>query len=428
LKFRNLNRLIGGQHAPEYPNFNSSINDLGAKADFDFAANNQHNLRFGASYIYHRFNPESATLKADTISFTTSSFSKVAAHEVYTYIEDQIRISERMQANVGIHWSGFSVRNKNYTSLQPRLGLAYTFSNGFSLNTSYSTMAQYLHMLSNTSTGSPTDIWAPATERVKPQRSWQATVGGAMLAISDQLEINTDLYYKRMRDLAEFKDGGNFMNEFLRAGPDTKFTSFIVPSYEERVTSGTGLSYGSELMIRKRAGKTSGWIGYTLAWATRQLDGINNNQSYSYTYDSRHSFALVINYKLSKKLSISGNWVYRSGYATTLPLSSYKQYKEPVEYNPYMGTSSGRENIDHLSVRNNYRMPSYHRMDLSLTHNKKKRWGERSWSISIYNVYNRQNPYYMEVSNYNYRSGDQRYISQVSLLPIFPSFSYGFKF
>jgi hypothetical protein len=246
--------------------------------------------------------------------------------------------------------------------------------------------------------------------------------------MKDRVEIVADLYYKEMRDVAEFRDGANFVDAFLKAGPTTNFTSLIVPSYEERVISGTGLSYGSEWMIRKREGKTSGWIGYTLAWATRKLDGINNNQSYSYTYDSRHSFALVINHKFSKKLSVSSNWTYRSGYVTTLPLSSYKLYIEPVEYNPYYGGYYGRENIDHLSVRNNYRMPSYHRMDLSLTHTKNKKWGERSWSISVYNVYNRQNPYYLEVDSYNGGSNGQRSISQVSLFPILPSFSYSFKF
>lgn len=289
-------------------------------------------------------------------------------------------------------------------------------------------MAQYLHLLSNTTTGSPTDVWAPVTDKVKPQRSWQATLGGAVSVLQNRFELSADLYYKELKDVAEFKDGGDFVGEFLRSGPDTKFASLITKPYEERITSGIGWSYGSEWMIRKREGLTSGWLGYTLSYAMRKLEGINNNQPYPYTYDSRHSVALVLNHKISKRLSIGGSWSFRSGYVTTLPTSNYKTYSEPVEYNPYTGFSLNANYVDDLSERNNFRMPSYHRMDLSLTHVKKKKWGERSWNISIYNAYNRQNPYYLEMTqSYTGQSFD-RSVSQVSLLPILPSFSYGFKF
>ncbi len=409
-------------------NFNSSINDWGAKADFDYAANNTHNMRFGSSYIYHTFNPESVSLKADSINFKSSSFTKRGAQEIYAYADDRIRISENLEAVAGVHWSGFAVKGKTYTSLQPRLALNYAFNPGLSLRTSYATMAQYLHLLSNTTTGSPTDVWAPVTDKVKPQRSWQATLGGVVSAIQNQFELSLDLYYKELKDVSEFKDGGDFVGEFLRSGPDTKFASLITKPYEERITNGIGWTYGSEWMIRKRVGRTSGWLGYTISYARRQLDGINNNKPYPYTYDSRHSVALVVNHQLSKRLSIGGSWSFRSGYVTTLPTSSYKTYSEPIEYNPYSGISPNANYVDDLSERNNFRMPSYHRMDLSLTHVKKKKWGERSWNISIYNAYNRQNPYYLEMTQSFTGQSFIRSVSQVSLLPILPSFSYGFKF
>ncbi len=411
-------------------NYGSSIRDWGAKADFDYAAHQKHNIRFGGSYTFHNFRPESVRVQADSISLTTDSFSLISAHELYTYAEDRVQLNERMQASAGVHFSGFAVNGTFYKSLQPRLALGYKFSDNLSVHTSFATMAQYLHLLSNTSTGTPTDIWVPATDKVKPQRSWQATLGGVALLAQNKLELTTEFYYKKMKAVAEFKDGSNFINDFLQSGPETNFANFVAPPYETRITSGEGWSYGSEWMLRKRLGKTTGWLGYTLAWSWRQLEGINFNQKYPYTYDSRHNISIVINHQLTEKLSIGGNWVYHTGFVTTLPSANYKAYNEPL-YDPN-GWSPSIETVDYIGERNNYRMPAYHRLDLSMTHTKKKKWGERSWNISIYNAYNRMNPYFMQLSNfgsfYDNSSRSQRMLLKVSLFPIIPSVSYGFKF
>jgi hypothetical protein len=411
-------------------NYNSSINDMGAKMDFDYAANSRHAIRFGGSYTYHDFNPESTRLRADTLSLSSNSFSGIFAHEFYTYAEDQVQLNERLEASAGLHFSGFAVNGTFYKSLQPRLALGYTTANGISVRASYATMAQYLHLLSNTSTGTPTDIWVPATDKVKPQRSWQATLGAATLLWQDQFELTADLYYKEMNDVAEFRDGGDFVSDFLQSGPETNFANFVVPPYETRIATGRGWSYGSEWMLRKRQGSTTGWIAYTLAWAWRQLEDINFNEKYPYTYDSRHNISLVLRHQFTEKLSIAGNWVYRSGYVTTLPSASYKAYNEPY-IRPH-GWSPSVETVDYIGERNNYRMPSYHRLDLSLTHTKKKKWGERSWNISVYNAYNRLNPFFMQLSSSQssgwYDDGSRRKLYQVSLFPIIPSVSYGFKF
>ena len=410
--------------------YSSSIKDWGAKADFDYAAHQKHHIRFGGSYTFHNFRPESVRVQADTISLTSDSFSLIQAHEFYAYAEDRIQLNEQMQASAGAHFSGFSVNETFYKSVQPRLALGYAFSDRLSLNTSFATMAQYLHLLSNTSTGTPTDIWVPATDKVKPQRSWQATLGAAALLAQNQLELTTELYYKKMKNVAEFKDGSNFVNDFLRSGPETNFANFVAPPYETRIVSGEGWSYGSEWMLRKRQGKTTGWLGYTLAWSWRQLEGINFNQKYPYTYDSRHNISVVVNHQLTEKLSIGGNWVYHTGFVTTLPSASYKAYNEPF-YDPY-GSTPYIETVDYIGERNNYRMPAYHRLDLSMTHSKKKKWGERSWNISVYNAYNRMNPYFMQLSNFgsffDNSSRSQRMLLKVSLFPIIPSVSYGFKF
>ncbi|WP_051360075.1 TonB-dependent receptor [Adhaeribacter aquaticus] len=408
--------------------YESSIEDWGAKAEFDFAAGLRHSIRFGGSYTFHTFRPEQTILKTDSITLLSDSFSEIQAQEFYTYAEDRIQLGERLQVTTGVHLSGFSVNGKNFSSLQPRLAMGYTFPKSISVRASYATMAQYLHLLSNTATGTPTDIWAPATDKVKPQRSWQATLGAAKLLSQNQLELTSDLYYKEMKDVAEFRDGADFISDFLRSGPETDFSNFAAPPYETRIASGRGWSYGSEWMLRKRQGQTTGWVGYTLSWSWRQLNGINHNQKYPYTYDSRHSISVVANHQLTPKLSLGGSWVYRTGYVTTLPAAHYKAYNEPVA-NPG-STSPHVASVDYLGERNNYRMPGYHRLDLSLTHTKKKSWGERSWNISIYNAYNRKNPYFMQLSspNLSTSSSSTRQLYQVSLFPILPSFSYGFKF
>ncbi|OKL41834.1 TonB-dependent receptor plug domain-containing protein [Pontibacter flavimaris] len=408
--------------------YSSGISDWGGRVDFDYLPHARHSVRFGGSYTFHTFRPEVTTLHTDTITLTTDSFSTIRAHEFYTYADDRIQLSERLQATLGLHFSGFAVNGKIYTSLQPRMALGYTSASGVSIRASFATMAQYLHLLSNTSTGTPTDIWVPATEKVKPQRSWQATLGAATV-LGQQWELTSDVYYKAMQDVAEFKDGADFIGEFFRSGPETNFANFVSSPYETRVVSGKGWSYGSEWLLRKRQGKTTGWLGYTLAWSWRQMDSLNFNQKYPYTYDSRHSISLVANHQLTEKLSIGGSWTYRTGYVTTLPAASYKAYNEPV-YDP-SGWSPSVETVDYMGERNNYRMPAYHRLDLSLTHTRKKKWGERSWNISVYNAYNRKNPYFMHLSQPGASSSEgsgSRHLYQVSLFPVLPSVSYGFKF
>jgi len=407
--------------------YGSSIKDWGMKVDFDFAARPKHHVRFGGSYTYHNFKPEAVTIQADSIKLTSNNAAIIPAHEFYSYAEDNIQLSERLQARTGLHFSGFSVQGTTFTSLQPRLALNYAGPKNISVRASYATMAQYLHLLSSPSTGTPTDIWVPATNKVKPQRSWQATLGAAALLKQNQLELTADLYYKKMRDVAEFKDGADFVNDFLSNGPETNFVNFVTTPYETRITSGKGWSYGTEWLLRKRQGRTTGWVGYTLAWSWRQLDSINFNQPYPYTYDSRHSFSLALNHQLTDKWSMGGSWVYRTGFVTTLPSATYKAYNEPI-YRPG-GSSPYVQTVDYVGERNNYRMPSYHRLDLSLTHTKKKKWGERSWNVSVYNAYNRKNPYSLYLSNSNPGAGSSpRQLYQLSLFPVLPSFSYGFKF
>ncbi|MBC6608153.1 TonB-dependent receptor plug domain-containing protein [Hymenobacter sp. BT188] len=405
--------------------YKSSIIDWGAKVDADYYVNARHSVRFGANYTLHAFSPEAFVLKTGGLTFTSNAFSRIRAQEVYIYAEDRVQLSKRMQASIGLHASGFGVNGTFYSSLQPRLAVGYKAASGFSLRASYVTMAQYLHLLSNVSTGNPTDIWVPATDKVKPQRSWQATLGAAT-NVGTQWELTSDAYYKQLRDVTEFKDGADFISDFFRNGPQTNFANLVSAPYEERLVSGKGWSYGSEWLLRKRQGKTTGWLGYTLAWSWRELPGINFDQKYPYSYDSRHSLSLVANHQLTERLTLGGNFMYRTGFATTLPTTSYQAYNEPI-YQPGTSTPSV-QTVDYIGERNNYRLGAYHRLDLSLTHTKKKKWGERTWNVSVYNAYNRKNPYFVRLSNAVAGSSTPRRLYQVSLFPVLPSFSYGFTF
>lgn len=406
--------------------YTSSIIDWGAKVDADYYVNARHSVRFGANYTLHAFSPEAFVVKTDSLTFTSNTFFRIRAQEVYAYAEDRLQLSERVQASIGLHASGFGVNGTFYTSLQPRLAVGYKAASGISVRASYVTMAQYLHLLSNVSTGNPTDIWVPATDKVKPQRSWQASLGAAK-NIGTQWELTSDAYYKQMRDVTEFKDGADFISDFVRDGPQTNFANLISAPYEERLVTGKGWSYGSEWLLRKRQGKTTGWLGYTLAWSWRQLPGINFDQKYPYSYDSRHSISLVANHQLTKRLTLGGNFVYRTGFATTLPTTSYQAYNEPF-FDPG-GFRPSVQSVEYIGERNNYRLAAYHRLDLSLTHTKEKRWGTRTWNVSVYNAYNRKNPYYVRLSNsFTGRTTSPRSLYQVSLFPILPSFSYGFTF
>jgi len=409
--------------------YTSGIIDWGAKAEADYYMNARHSVRFGANYTLHTFSPETFALRTDSLTFTSNNLARIRAQEVYAYAEDRVQLGQRVQASIGLHASGFGVNGTFYTSLQPRLAVGYTAVSGLRVHASYVTMAQYLHLLSNVSTGNPTDIWVPATDKVKPQRAWQTTLGAA-LPLGPAWELTSDAYYKQLRDVTEFKDGADFVSDFFRSGSQTNFANLVSTPYEERLVTGKGWSYGSEWLLRKRQGKTTGWLGYTLAWSWRQLPDINFNRKYPYSYDSRHSLSLVVNHQLTERLTLGGNFVYRTGFVTTLPTVSYQAYNEPIyqpgAYTPFVQT------VDYIGERNNYRLAAYHRLDLSLTHTKKKRWGERTWNVSLYNAYNRKNPYSVRLSKpvtgVGVTSTSPRRLYQVSLFPILPSFSYGFAF
>ncbi len=382
----------------------SGIYDFAGKIDFDYRPNPNHSIRFGIGNTYHTYNPGALALQeqiANDDGFNLSiKQDKRYSNEYFVYLEDELNIG-KLKANIGLHASGFSIKDKTYTSVQPRLGLRYLINNKSSLKASFATMTQFINLLTNESIGLPTDLWVPSTEKIKPQDSWQAAVGIAT-TLKNHIELSVEGYYKKMNNVISYKEGANFFN--------------TEESWEDKITQGTGTAYGIELLLQKKKGKTTGWIGYTLAWNFRQFDDINNGREYPFKFDRRHDFETVVVHRFSEKIHLSSTWVYGTGNAISLPEATYSTYS----------LYGGTQTVDVIGSKNSYRMPSYHRLDIGVEFIKKKKWGERAWILGVYNAYMRANPFFI-YKGYDFDTNKTQY-NQISLLPLVPSVSYRFKF
>lgn len=387
-------------------NYNSYIQDYTAKIDVDYIPNTKHYIKMGIGDIYHTFLPGVSSFNQtfDTLTLdTTFGASNTKAHELFAYVEDDLKINGRMKANIGLHFSGFVLPNESYFSLQPRLSFLYQLNENASLKASLSTMTQYVHLLTNSTVGLPTDLWVPSTENVTPQRSLQVAAGYAQ-AVGKRYEFTAEAYYKTMEGLMEYKEGASFFgnNE----------------EWDNKVLQGSGKSYGFELFLQKKTGKTTGWIGYTLAWANRKFDELNFGNPYPYKYDRRHDVSVAVTHQINEKWDVGAVFVYGTGNSISLATTKFNGFQGN---NPWGGSSQ----IEYFDERNGYRMPNYNRLDIGFNNTKKKKWGERIWSYSIYNAYNRLNPFYLYWGS-DFAGNPE--LMQVSLFPIIPSVSFTAKF
>ena len=384
----------------------SGIQDWSGKVDFSYLPNPDHYIKFGGSYTYHTFNPGINRYKEDSEfarEDTSYGSSKIYANEFYTYIEDDFKINDRLKVNGGLHFSGFAVEGETYFSLQPRISGRYLLTENTAIKASYASMAQYLHLLTNAGIGLPTDLWVPPTADIKPQIAHQVAAGVAR-TLAKGYEISMEGYYKKMKNLIEYKDGASFLGNSS--------------DWQTKVETGEGWSYGAEIMFEKKVGKTTGWIGYTLSWTDRQFEELNNGEKFPYRYDRRHDLSVAVTHKFNDHIDIGVVWVYGTGNAVTLPTERYRP-AQGINTNFYTG------DVGYIESRNNYRMPSYHRLDIGVNLHKETRFGSRTWSFGLYNAYSRQNPFFLYFSND--RFGNTR-LTQISIFPIIPSFSYNFKF
>lgn len=403
-----------GQDNTDYKNdtkesrtYFSGINDWAARLNFDFVPSPSHYVRYGAHYIYHTFKPGTNNYKSRgfaTDKDSTTGNANIYATEFNVYFEDDWKIGRRIKINMGLHAAGFLVQKQYYRSLQPRFSGRYMLPHSWSVKASYASMMQFIHLLSNSNVGLPTDLWVPATAKIKPQQSFQGAVGVAKSLKQNMYELTLEGYYKEMKDIIDYLDGADLV------GKST--------DWEQKVAQGRGWSYGAEFLIQKKKGKYTGWIGYTLSWTNRQFREINFGEVYPYKYDRRHDISVVQLYKFSNKADIGVTWVYGTGNAISLPLQSYQAV-------PGLGSFGLQSDLQYYGSKNNYRMAPYHRLDIGINRHKKKKWGRVTWSFGAYNVYGRKNPYFLYFSNNMY---GRRQLKQVSLFSFIPTISYNFKF
>ncbi|RYE24466.1 MAG: TonB-dependent receptor [Sphingobacteriales bacterium] len=406
--YSQYNFLIASSQREEYNNevktfslnYKSDIQDKAVKYDLDIIPSANHYIKLGGSFVAHTYAPGALQTKqtGDTATNvdTTLGNPKLNANEIDVYVEDDIRISSKLKANIGLHYTGFMVREKYFGGLQPRVAIRYLITDDLSFKASYVQMAQFIHLLTNSSVGLPTDLWVPATDRVPRQFSHQGAAGFAYTHKSG-MELSIEGYYKTMDNVVEYKEGASFLN--------------TNSNWEDKVEIGKGKSYGAELFLQKKKGKFTGMFGYTLSWSTRQFANLNAGEEFPYRYDRRHDIKIAGVYELAKNIEASAEWVYGTGNAITMPIGIYR-------------TQDGGE-VEVYGKRNGYRMPAYHRGDVSIKFMKKKPRWERAWVLSVYNVYNRQNAFYIgrEINRYGANQ-----FKQYSLFPIIPSISFQFKF
>jgi TonB dependent receptor/CarboxypepD_reg-like domain/TonB-dependent Receptor Plug Domain len=415
-------------------NYSSSITDYGVKADFDFFPNSHHSIKFGGQVTAHRFVPNALVVTDAAADTIRESSTLIDATESGVYVEDTYKPVSNLRINLGLRYSSFVSNTANYSNPEPRISIALTLPKDFAIKASYATMNQYIHLLSNSGAGLPTDLWVPSTGTVKPQRSQQIAFGIAKDLTDKGLAITLEGYYKKMDNIISYKEGSTFATLSVD-GPQALARSQVnIVPFEDKITAGQGWSKGVELLIQKKSGKLTGWIGYTLSSTEHQFDELNFGNKFYAKYDRRHDASIVAIYHLKPKITLSATWVYGTGNAITLPDATYRSgYKIAGVDQAGVAAINYRGEFRELpdyGERNAFRAAAYHRMDVGIQFHKQMKRHERTWEFSIYNLYNRRNPYFYDFkSQYDQGTGiTTKTLAQYSIFTFLPSVSYSFKF
>ncbi|WP_406672504.1 TonB-dependent receptor, partial [Natronospira sp.] len=351
--------------------YTSGINDIGIKYDLSWHPAPNHLIRAGMQSIYHRFTPSAIVLRDDYFGEQIHEVQSINTLETGFYIEDEIRIGDLGKINPGFRLSHFVHENKHYVKPEPRLSVLLFLQPDLSWKASYASMNQYVHLLSTTGIGLPTDLWVPSTKNIKPQSTWQVTSGFSKDFSERALELSVEGYYKRSRNTIGYREGASF----LLIDDPSNAESF---SWEDNITSGQAWSYGAEFFLQKKTGRLNGWVGYTLSWTQLQFDEVNNGEKYWARYDRRHDISVVAIYELRTNITLSGTWVYSTGNALSLPIGEYSR----VTHNPwgqstyYYDDNFTTENtpfrlspwsyINDYGSKNAFRAGAYHRLDIGI--------------------------------------------------------------
>ena len=402
----------------------SQIRDFNLKQEFQWYLTPKNNLRFGFNSTYHIIRPGEVVPEGEQSSFNAQYLQKRYSWENGIYATNTWKATNKLNVTYGLRLTTFSVIGKGdfftvdpdgkvtdtthyktgefvktYVNPEPRLAVSYQLNSSSSVKASYVRNVQNLHLLSNSTTASPTDKWVASTNIIKPEISDQVAVGYYKNLWDNNYELTVEAYYKDMQNQIDYRDGADiFINS---------------DAIEAQLLFGKGRAYGLEWHFKKKAGKLTGWLSYTLSKTEKLINGINNNKWYNAKQDRTHDLAIVVAYQLSKKWSVSANWIYYTGNAVTFPAGKYRVDDQVVFY---------------YTDRNAYRMPSYHRLDIGATWTlrQRKRFSSEL-SFSLYNAYGRENAYTI-----SFREGEddptKTEAVQLALFKYIPSISYNFKF
>jgi hypothetical protein len=401
----------------------SGIEDFAFKEDLTYFISPDNTLQFGLNSTYHSFNPgKLLTGDGEFAAFEDLIMDQKQSVESGLYLSNESRFGERFSAEYGLRlsvfhqlgegwdfsynedneridsaWYGKGELMQSYFSLEPRLSMNYRLGEFSALKASFNRITQYLHLLSNSTSGQPTDTWVPSSTNVEPVTVNQYSAGYYRNFLDNNLEVSVEAYYKDMQNVTDYEDGTNiFLNEDIEAS----------------IASGNGRSYGLEFYLKKKHGKLTGWVSYTLARTEILIPEISSHW-YPTSYDKTHDVSLVVSYDLSKRLSLSGTWIYFTGNAVTFPSGKY-------EFDGYLAS--------YYTERNGYRMPNYHRLDLNLHIGGKdhKRF-QSSWDFSVYNAYNHYNAYLIGFRESEIQAGRTEAV-KLSLFGVVPSITWNFEF
>jgi hypothetical protein len=338
--------------------------------------------------------------------------------EEVAYIQDEIRPLHNLLINAGVHAQNFTVKDKDFVSVLPRLNVAYTPVKNFTLRASLSGLMQDLHLLTPSNTSVLNDNWVPATMSAPPETGWNYSAG-MIQKLPLNFEWSIDAFYRSMKGLIDYKDGADY--------------SYQQSVWEQQiVTGGIGRAYGVETYLARSFGRITGSVAYTLAWSERRFAGLNEGAWYPYTYDRRHDLAMQVNFLASKHIELGVAWVYGSGNMTTVQIQNYNSFAGVSVYALYAANGiplNYTQEITAYTTRNGYRMPSYQHLDLSFTYKKRVKKLEHRFNVSIYNLYNYFNVFGVIVLTSQAANGATNYtFKELSLFPILPSVSYTLKF
>lgn len=387
----------------------SELSDFSFQTDFDYYTNNSYTFRFGAKISHFIFSPNIVQARSTETDIEFNNQNKTQTNQTDIYIENAFNLGN-LRFNVGGRLSGYFTDEKNYLNFQPRFSANLGLSPKFSISTSYVHMSQNIHLLTNSSLGMPTDLWVGSTNKIGPQLSRQVSFGVSK-KIKEEFLFEIEGYYKWMDNIIRFDEG-------------TSFTNPKASDWEDNVVVGQGKSYGIEAVIRKEKGNITGLLSYTLSWSDRKFDELNHGKWFPFKYDRRHDISLLAEYKLKEtyktRRSFSVGFTLQSGNNLSVPDTETEGLLLPGR--DFIDDPDTWETVRHTYDNpNNFKMPAFHHLDLGYNIVREKTDSKTiTWSFSVYNAYNRMNPWYY------YKNGDK--VKQVSLFPIVPSIGFKYTF